>query len=84
MNAFSQMMKIIEKLETAGIHYSLHKYSTENDRITIEAAIPGDRWEIEVDGAGNIFLERFRSSGVIYDEGELDRMLTEMQEDESR
>jgi len=34
----------------------------------LEAAVPGERWEIEVDLEGNIEFEVFRSSGEIFDE----------------
>ena len=34
----------------------------------LEAAVPGQRWEIEVDLEGNIEFEVFRSSGEIFDE----------------
>jgi hypothetical protein len=37
----------------------------------LEVAVPGQRWEIEVDLEGNIEFEVFRSSGEIFDEKEL-------------
>ncbi len=36
-----------------------------------QAAVPGQRWEIEVDSEGNIEFEVFRSLGDILEEKEL-------------
>ena len=49
--------------------------STKHDRILIEIAIPGERWEIEIDHESNVFIEKFFSDGTIYPEDELDKML---------
>ena len=69
------MLSIISLLEDNGIYYRLNKFNTENDRILIEAAIPGERWEIEIDQESNVYIEKFLSDGSIYPEDELTKMI---------
>ena len=73
--AFQHMMEILAKLEEKNIYYKLDMVSTKHDRILIEIAIPGERWEIEIDHESNVFIEKFFSDGTIYPEDELDKML---------
>ena len=76
MKAFEHMMRILSRLEDQGIYYRLNKVSTENDRVLIEAAIPGERWEIEIDEQSNVYIEKFVSDGSIYGEDELNALLS--------
>ena len=71
MDSFQHLLKIINDLEKHGICFRLNKTSTENDRILIEAAVPGERWEIEIDDQNKVYFERFISNGAIYSEEEL-------------
>ena len=73
--AFQHLMEILAKLEEKNIYYKLDMVSTEHDRILIEIAIPGERWEIEIDHESNVFIEKFFSDGTIYPMDELDKML---------
>ncbi len=79
-NAFHHMLDIIAVLEANNVYYKLNKVNTENDSILIEAAIPGERWEIEIDSESNVYIERFISNGTIYSESELHDMLKNMEE----
>ena len=74
-NAFQHMLSIIALLEDNGVYYRLNKFSTENDRIVIEAAFPGERWEIEIDRESNVYIEKFISDGTTYPEDELTKIL---------
>ncbi len=76
MNAFEHMMQILSLLDEKGIYYRLNKVSTENDRILIEIAVPGERWEIEIDEASNVYIEKFVSNGFIFGEDELNALLS--------
>ncbi len=76
MNAFEHMMQILSLLDEKGIYYRLNKVSTENDCILIDMAVPGERWEIEIDEASNVYIEKFVSDGSIYGEDELDTLLS--------
>ena len=64
MNSFQHLLAILEELDNKGIYYRLNKVNTENDTILIEMAIPGERWEIEID-----------IQNLVYDESELRKLL---------
>lgn len=72
------LIKFLETLEEKKIYYRLNK--VRENTIMIEVAIPGERWEIELNSYGtkkecDIEIEKFRSDGVIHDESELDKLL---------
>jgi hypothetical protein len=58
--------QIIARLNAARIHHSIT--SIRDDAIMIDAAVPGERWEIEVFEDGHVEIERYRSDGEIADE----------------
>ena len=66
---FAKLMVIIRALEAARIHFRVthHRY----DAITIEAVVPGERWEIDVLEDGGVDFERFVSSGGVTGEPEM-------------
>ena len=57
---------VLDRLRKAGIEFTLGV--TREESITVFAAVPGERWEIDVFRDGQIELEVFRSSGTILDE----------------
>ncbi|RYY05226.1 MAG: hypothetical protein EON55_27880 [Alphaproteobacteria bacterium] len=61
--------QIIARLNAARIHHSIT--SIRDDAIMIDAAVPGERWEIEVFQDGHVEIERYRSDGEIVDEAAL-------------
>jgi len=61
--------RIIARLNAARIHHSIT--SIRDDAIMIDAAVPGERWEIEVFEDGHVEIERYRSDGEIVDEAAL-------------
>lgn len=56
----------LEQLEKHKIYYTISK--TREDYIRVNIAVPGERWEVEFSGDGDIVVERFKSSGNV--EGE--------------
>lgn len=66
---FAKLMEIIRDLEAARIHFRVthHRY----DGITIEAVVPGERWEIDVLEDGGVDFERFVSAGGVTGEAEM-------------
>jgi len=64
---------VIARLNALRIHYSMT--SIRDDAIMIDAAVPGERWEIEVFHDGHIEIERYRSDGQIADEAALADLL---------
>ena len=71
-------MGIIRKLEAAQIHYTLahNRY----DGVTVQAAVPGQLWEIDVLEDGTVDFERFVSDGTITNEAELDGFIRQFAE----
>jgi len=61
--------QIIARLNAVRIHHSIT--SIRDDAIMIDAAVPGERWEIEVFEDGHVEIERYRSDGEIVDEAAL-------------
>lgn len=55
-------------LEQHNIYYRLNKV---RDSVLVEIAVPGQRWEVEFFSNGQIEIEKFISTGQIYDENEL-------------
>ena len=75
MYSINLFIQLLEKLEEKNIHYKLNK--TRNDCITIEASVPGQRWEIDYNtygetSGGVIEIEKFLSEGIIRGEEELE------------
>ena len=75
MNSFQHLLAILEELDNKGIYYRLNKVNTENDTILIEMAIPGERWEIEIDIQNTVYIEKYVSDRLVYDESELRKLL---------
>ena len=63
-----ELIKFLEKLDDNKIYYKLNKI---RDSILVEIAVPGERWEVEFFEDGNIEIEKFTSTGTIFDSSEL-------------
>lgn len=62
---FDQLLDLLSRLDDARIHYQLA--STRPESIMVAVAVPGERWEIEFMGDGDVEIETFVSSGEIAD-----------------
>lgn len=62
-------MAIIHALEAGKIFFTVTRYRF--DAISIQAVVPGERWEIDVLEDGRVDFERFVSAGDIEDESTL-------------
>lgn len=62
-------MEIIRALEMARIHHRVTHHR--HDGITIEATVPGERWEIDVLEDGDVDFERFVTAGGVAGEREM-------------
>ena len=60
--SLAAVVAFLQKLEDAGIWYRLEHF---RDSLTIETAVPGERWEIEFFDDGGVEIERFVSTGKI-------------------
>ena len=75
---FDTLMGIIEKLKAAKIHFELayHRY----DGISINATVPGERWEIDVLEDGDVDFERFVTDGGVVGEPEMNEAIAKWAE----
>ena len=71
MDKLERMINFLLKLEEKKIHYVLTKV---RDGIMVEAAVPGQRWEIEFMLDGSVEIEKFISDGELFDESELEAL----------
>ena len=71
----SKIHSLLKEIEAAKIHYRLARHDGET--ITIEAVVPGQRWEIQVFEDGKVQAEIFSSSGSIVDENAIRRLINQ-------
>lgn len=69
-----QLIELLNQLEERRIYYRLNKV---RDSIMVEAAIPGQRWEIEFFDDGHVEIEKFISDGTMYGADEMNRLFEE-------
>jgi hypothetical protein len=62
-NPLDKLLSLLEQLDQAHIHYRLAR--NREEAITVEVAVPGQRWEIDVFATGAIEVEVFRSDGAM-------------------
>jgi len=72
-NRLQKVLELLNRLDRAKIHYRLAH--NQDDAISVEAAVPGQRWEIDFYADGTMDVEIFKSDGSIHDENILDRLL---------
>ena len=60
---FATLQGVLRALEAANITYHLTAYRP--DAVSVTAAVPGERWEIDVTEDGEVDFERFVSPGRI-------------------
>jgi hypothetical protein len=65
----------LEKLTVAKIHYVLSH--NREDGISVEVAVPGQRWEVDFLNDDSIEVEIFKSDGVIFGKEKLAELFDE-------
>ncbi len=65
-NSFSKLLSFLRKLDEAKIAFELRR--SRDDAVMVRINVPGERWEVEFLEDGEIEIERFSSSGEIYDQ----------------
>ena len=66
------LYSLLDRLQRASIHTAVR-----HDRegaVSIDATVPGERWEIDVLADGTIEVEVFKSDGTIFDESKLNEL----------
>ena len=75
------VISFLNRLEEVKIPYTLDK--DRDFSITVLINIPGERWEVDflfengTNECSGIWVERFKSDGVIFDESELEVLFTD-------
>jgi hypothetical protein len=67
------VLELLGRLEAAKIHFTLARH--QEDAITIEVAVPGQRWEIDYYGNGRMDVEIFKSDGIVRDVSAIDELI---------
>lgn len=67
------VLELLDRLEAARIHFTLARH--QEDAITIEVAVPGQRWEIDCYSNGKVDVEIFKSDGTVRDASAIDELL---------
>jgi hypothetical protein len=65
-----KILELLNRLDKAKIHYRLAH--NQEDAISIEVAVPGQRWEIDCYSNGVIDVEVFKSDGSVRDGSAID------------
>ncbi len=72
MTKLSKLTKFLDRLDDAGIHYTLT--SVEEGTITVGVTLPDERWDVGFDTDGEIRVEVFRSDGEVRDGSALEAL----------
>ncbi|WP_207652730.1 hypothetical protein [Desulfosporosinus sp. FKA] len=80
MDNFKNMNNFLNDLKENKIHFRLNKIRSES--ITVEVAVPRQRWEIDFMEDGTINVEKFFSDGTIYADDELKLLFNEFPDNE--
>jgi hypothetical protein len=73
MTTADKLSQILDQLRAGNIHATLR-----HDRegaVSIDVAVPGQRWEIDVLEDGSVEIEVFKSDGEMHDEAKLSDLL---------
>jgi hypothetical protein len=71
-NEFKSLLDLLSRLETAKIHFT--RARNQEDAITVEVAVPGQRWEIDCYADGRMDVEVFKSDGAVRDASAIDEL----------
>ena len=79
MAKLSTVTKLLDRLDGADMHYTLQ--SVRENSILVGVTVPGERWEIEFMGDGDIEIEVFKGDGKIYDYAIIEELFESRSED---
>ncbi len=74
MSDLAKLIEFLDLLDDKRIYYRLNRI---RDSIMIEIAVPGQRWEVEFMVDGSVVVEKFISSGQLFNEDELSVLFRE-------
>jgi len=70
MKTAIELSAFLARLRAANIFYRLR--DTRENAISVDIAVPGERWEVDILEDGSVEIEVFRSDGTLHDESKLD------------
>jgi hypothetical protein len=73
LNPLEKLLTFLSELDRRKIFFELTRVREE--AIMVEIAVPGERWEAEFLGDGQVEVEVFKSDRTIGGDEELDRLL---------
>jgi hypothetical protein len=82
-DAYRSFLALLDRLRQAKIAYQVRHHR--EDALTIEADVPGQRWEIELVDYGDEFhweVERFVSDGHIDEDAALEELFAKFSDEE--
>jgi hypothetical protein len=68
-SATGTLYELLDRLRRARIHYRIR--DDREGAVSIDVAVPGERWEIDLLSDGTIEVEIFQSDGNIHGEAKL-------------
>ena len=72
MKTATNLAAFLARLRAAKIFHRLR--DTRDDAISVDVAVPGERWEIDFLQDGSVEVEVFHSDGTLHDEAKLDEL----------
>ena len=75
MNTLETLLNFLSELDRCKIFFKLAR--VRDEAIMVQIAVPGERWEVEFFGDGQVEVEVIKSPGVIGGEEELARLRRE-------
>lgn len=72
MSSSTTLSCLLARLREAKIHHQLR--DTREGAVSVDVAVPGERWEIDFLEDGSVEVEVFRSDGTIHDDSALDHL----------
>ncbi len=67
-----RILVVLRRLRDSHIHYRLRH--SQDDAISIDVDVPGERWEVDFFENGDVYIEVFRSDGKIDNEKRLEEL----------
>ncbi len=65
-NHLQRLVQLLERLDRAHIYFTLAH--NQEDAVSVQVVVPGERWEIDCYPDGTIDVEVFKSDGKILNE----------------
>jgi len=75
MDSLQKLLDFLVELDQRHIAFALSR--CRDEAIMVQAAVPGERWEIEFFADGHVEFETFKSDGSIQGEDGLKQLLSE-------